>query len=137
MGRYQNGDESMAKGGGKNAILLIVAVAAIGGAFFFFKTMMPQENTQYKQWIYYVDPETLNSDPQTTFKILASDLKAYATSSKTISGSEEVDERLMTAGICGHCGKYIPLVGHGSMPQTCPICNQSLEGYSKSGEKLP
>ncbi|MFI4872096.1 MAG: hypothetical protein ACIARQ_09810 [Phycisphaerales bacterium JB061] len=125
----------MAKGGGKNAILLIVAVAAIGGAFFFFQSMMPEENSQYDQWVYYVDPETLNDEQQVTYKIRADQIAEYAT--KQLADDPAVDERLVNAGICGHCGKYVPLVGHGSLPETCPICNESLAGYSKSGEKLP
>ena len=59
----------------------------------------------------------------------------YAT--KSLAEDPAVEERLVNAGICGHCGKYVPLVGHGSLPETCPICNESLEGYSKSGAKLP
>ena len=135
MGRFQNGDESMAKGGGKNAILLIVAVAAIGGAFFFFKSMMPAENTQGDQWIYSLDPQTLNSEQQVTYKIRAAEVKDYAT--RQLADDPAVDERLVTAGICGHCGKYVPLEGHGTMPTTCPVCKGDLTGYTKSGTKLP
>lgn len=124
----------MAKGGGKNAILLIIAVAAIGGAIYGI-TSMKQENPQYDQWVYYVDPVTLQDEQQVTYKIRASEIKDYAT--KSLAEDPAVEERLVNAGICGHCGKYIPLVGHGSLPETCPVCKESLEGYSKSGTKLP
>lgn len=125
----------MAKGGGgKNAILLIVVVAAIGGAIYFYKSMMPKGNEQYDQVIYYIDPESVMKDPQVTAKIKTSELKAY--SNKQLVDDPAADERLVRAGICGHCGKYMPLVGHGGMPTHCPVCKKSLEGFDANGNPL-
>lgn len=122
----------MAKGGGKNAILLIIAVAAIGGAIYSLSTMK-KENPQLDQWIYFVDPQSIQSDTQITAKIKLSELKDYQT--KPLVSDPEAEERLVKAGVCGHCGKFFELVGHGEMPEKCAVCKQSLEGFDMHGHK--
>lgn len=125
----------MAKsGGGKNAFLLIIAVAAIGGAIYLI-TSMKNENPQYDQWVYYVDPESVTKDPQITAKIKASEILDYA--DKQLVDDAEADARLVKAAICGHCGKYLPLIGHGQLPDACPVCKKSLAGFDKEGKPVP
>ncbi len=123
----------MAKGGGKNAVLLIIAVAAIGGAIYGI-TSMKNENPQNDQWIYYLDPESVNSDPQVTAKLKVSQLKDYA--DKPLVDDPAADDRLVKAGVCGACGKYYPLIGHGEKPAACPVCKADLANYDKEGNAL-
>lgn len=121
----------MAKsGGGKNAILLIIAVAAIGGAIYSLMSMKT-ENPQMEQWVYYIDPESVMNDPQTTFQVKVSELKNYA--KKPMLDDPEANDRLTAAGICGNCKKWYPLIGHGDQPATCPVCKHTLADYDKEG----
>lgn len=121
----------MAKsGGGKNAILLIIAVAAIGGAIYGLMSMK-NENPQYDQIIYYIDPESVLNEPQVTASLKASQLKEY--SGKQLVDDPAADERLVRAGICGHCKKFVPLEGHGTMPANCPVCKKSLKEFDQNG----
>ncbi len=114
----------MAKGSGKNAVLLIIAVAAIGGAIYGIMSMKT-ENPQEDQWVYYIDPESVNSDPQVTAQLKISQIKDYM--GKQLVDDPAADERLVKAGICPHCGKYFPLIGHGEKPDNCPVCKASLK----------
>lgn len=123
----------MAKGGGKNAVLLIIAVAAIGGAIYGISTM-GNEVAQNEQFVYFVDPQSLMSDPQVTAKVTVNELAAL--NGAKLVDDPAADERLVKAGVCPHCGKYFPLIGHGQVPDECPVCKQSLEGYDKNGNRL-
>jgi len=123
----------MAKGGGKNAILLIIAVAAIGGAIYGIMSMK-QENPQYDQMVYWIDPESVMKDPQVTASHKASE--TLALQGKSLVDDPAAEERLVKAGVCGHCGKYYPLIGHGQMPENCPVCKQSLAGFDTSGNRV-
>ena len=129
----EDGDEIMAKGGGKNVVLLIIAVAAIGGAIYGISTM-GNDVAQNEQYIYFLDPQSVNSDPQVTARVTVAEFANLG--DRQLVSDPDADARLEKAGVCPHCGKYYLLIGHGEVPPECTSCKASLSGYDKNGNLL-
>ncbi|HED54279.1 MAG TPA: hypothetical protein ENJ00_08775 [Phycisphaerales bacterium] len=122
----------MASNNTKNAVLVIIAIAALGGAVYGIMTSMKgNENPQDQQIRHFVDPESVMSDNQIGITLTNAEFKAKR--NQQLVSDPEADARLVPAGKCPHGDHYYPLIGHGEMPPTCPVCKNSLEGYDKDG----
>jgi len=124
----------MANSSTKNAVLIIIAIGALGGAIYGIMTSMKgNENPQDQQVRHFVDPESVMSDNQIGVTLTNAEFKAKRNSQ--LVSDPEADARLVPAGVCPNGGHFYPLIGHGEMPATCPVCGQDLTGYDKEGNK--
>ncbi|MDX9910535.1 MAG: hypothetical protein RBS39_01750 [Phycisphaerales bacterium] len=109
----------------KQMILVVVALAAVGGAIYFATQggqKKSDEGMSREAVFYCANP----SCPEHDFSCSLREL-----------GNLEVDEdgnfkcphcgsfETTRGQACLSCGKAVPYVGHGSMPEKCPHCGQN------------
>lgn len=117
-----------------NGIKVGVIVLALGAAVFMVFKNTKSENE---------NDALLNSAQQTykcsnghEFMMTAAESRASATNNNGIVLCPQCQGPASEGYVCPSCKKVMPLVGHGSIPTSCPFCKASVDSSGpRAGKK--